>query len=59
MLPLFYPGYLKELREFESYQMRGRKQIYYVGDYMSHALVGGACQSGEDIARAVISDWLD
>lgn len=59
MLPLFYPGYLKELSEFESYQMRGRKQIYYAGDYMSHALVGGACQSGEDIAQAVISGWLD
>jgi oxygen-dependent protoporphyrinogen oxidase len=59
MLPLFYPGYLKELSAFESYQMCGKKQIYYAGDYMSHALLGGACRSGEDVAQAVISDWTD
>ena len=59
MLPLFYPGYLKELSAFESYQMRGKKQIYYAGDYMSHALLGGACRSGEDVAQAIIADWTD
>ena len=59
MLPLFYPGYLKELRVFESYQMRGKQQIYYAGDYMSHALLGGACRSGEDVAQAIMSDWAD
>jgi oxygen-dependent protoporphyrinogen oxidase len=59
MLPLFYPGYLKELSTFESYQMRGKKQIYYAGDYMSHALLGGACRSGEDVAQAIIADWTD
>jgi oxygen-dependent protoporphyrinogen oxidase len=59
MLPLFYPGYLKELSTFESYQMRGKKQIYYAGDYMSHALLGGACRSGEDVAQAIITDWTD
>ena len=57
MLPLFYPGYLKELSAFERYQTSGKKQIYYAGDYMSHALLGGACRSGEDVAQAVISDW--
>ena len=59
MLPLFYPGYLKELREFESYQMRGKQQIYYAGDYMSHALLGGACRSGEDVAQAIMSGWAE
>jgi len=59
MLPLFYPGYLKELSAFETYQLRGKKQIYYAGDYMSHALLGGACRSGEDVAQAIISDWTD
>jgi oxygen-dependent protoporphyrinogen oxidase len=57
MLPLFYPGYLKELSAFERYQTNSRKQIYYAGDYLSHALLGGACRSGEDIAQAVISNW--
>ena len=56
MLPLFYPGYLKELSTFERYQTSGKKLIYYAGDYMSHALLGGACRSGEDVAQAVISD---
>jgi oxygen-dependent protoporphyrinogen oxidase len=59
MLPLFYPGYLQELSVFENYQMHGKKQIYYAGDYMSHALLGGACTSGEDVAQAIISDWTD
>ena len=58
MLPVFYPGYLKELSAFETYQTSGKKQIYYAGDYMSHALVGGACRSGEDIAQSIISGWL-
>ena len=57
MLPLFYPDYLKELSVFETYQTSGKKQIYYAGDYMSHALLGGACRSGEDVAQAVIVDW--
>ena len=57
MLPLFYPGYLKAVSAFERYQTSGKKQIYYAGDYMSHALLGGACRSGEDVAQAVISDW--
>jgi oxygen-dependent protoporphyrinogen oxidase len=59
MLPLFYPGYLKELSVFETYQTSGKKQIYYAGDYMSHALLGGACRSGEDVAQAIILDWAD
>jgi len=57
MLPLFYPGYLKKLGAFEKYQVSGRKQIYYTGDYMSHALVGGACRSGEDVARTIITAY--
>ena len=57
MLPLFYPGYLKELSTFEKYQASGKKQIYYAGDYMSHALLGGACQSGEEVAQAIISAY--
>ena len=58
MLPLFYPGYLKELSTFERYQTSGTKRIYYAGDYMSHALLGGACRSGEDVAQAIISAYL-
>ena len=57
MLPLFYPGYLKKLSTFERYQTSEKKLIYYAGDYLSHALLGGACRSGEDVAQAVISDW--
>tara|TARA_B100001123_G_C14385724_1_gene660753 strand:- start:148 stop:453 length:306 start_codon:yes stop_codon:yes gene_type:complete len=59
MLPLFYPGYLKELSAFEHYQTTGKKQIYYTGDYMSHALLGGACRSGEDVARTIIKAYVD
>ena len=59
MLPLFYPGYLKVLSAFEEYQASGKKQIYYTGDYMSHALVGGACRSGEDVARTIITAYAN
>ncbi len=57
MLPVFYPGYLKELSAFERYQTRGKNRIYYTGDYMSHALLGGACRSGEDVAQSIISAY--
>ena len=57
MLPLFYPGYLKELNAFKQYQASGKKQIYYAGDYMSHALLGGACRSGEEVAQAIIAAY--
>jgi len=59
MLPVFYPGYLKDLSRFVSYQTSGKKLIYYAGDYLSHALLGGACRSGEDVAQAIILDWTD
>ena len=58
MLQLFYPGYLKKLSAFEQYQGSGKKQIYYAGDYMSHALLGGACRSGEEVAQSIIAAYL-
>ncbi len=57
MLPVFYPGYLKKLKSFASYQADKRKHIYYAGDYMAQALVGGACRSGLEAAQTIIRHW--
>ncbi|QIB67059.1 protoporphyrinogen/coproporphyrinogen oxidase [Kineobactrum salinum] len=53
MLPVFYPGYIASLRRFAEHQRGARQAIYYCGDYMAQALVGGACGSGRDIARLI------
>jgi len=57
MLPVFYPGYLKNLKSFTNYQADKRRHIYYAGDYMAQALVGGACRSGLDTAQTIIRHW--
>ncbi len=57
MLPVFYPGYLKKLNSFARYQADKRKTIYYAGDYMAQALVGGACRSGLEAAQTIIRHW--
>lgn len=53
MLPVFYPGYITPLKRFVEYQHAGPQSIYYCGDYLSQALVGGACESGKRVAEEI------
>jgi oxygen-dependent protoporphyrinogen oxidase len=50
MLPVFYPGFIKKIVKFQQYQEHAPRNIYYCGDYLSQALVEGACQSGNHTA---------
>ncbi len=59
MLPVFYPGYIASLKTFREQQAASAKSIYYCGDYLSQALVGGACFSGKDTAMQIIRHWAD
>lgn len=54
MLPVFYPGYIAPLKQFIEHQRAGPQSIYYCGDYLSQALIGGACDSGKRVAELII-----
>ena len=58
MLPVFYPGYIKKITEFQQYQQEAARLTYYCGDYLSQALVEGACQSGNHVANNITRHWL-
>lgn len=57
MLPLPYPGYLSALRRFRDAQASRPGRLYFAGDYLSMALVGGACASGQRTAQDILSHW--
>ncbi len=57
MLPIPYPGYIHSLSTFLAYQSRRRRRIYYVGDYMAQALIGGACRSGMAAVENIHHHW--
>ena len=57
MLPVFYPGYINLMKNFVSQQEAQRQNIYYCGDYLSQALVGGACSSGKRTAETIIRHY--
>ncbi len=57
MLPVFYPGYISSLKAFRQQQSASAQSIYYCGDYLSQALVGGACASGKESAMQIINHW--
>ena len=57
MLPVFYPGYIKKIAEFQLHQEALPHGVYYCGDYLSQALVEGACQSGRHVAETISSHW--
>ena len=56
-LPLFYPGYLRRVKTFLDWQTSTRQRLYYCGDYLSQALLNGACASGNQIADIIDSHW--
>jgi oxygen-dependent protoporphyrinogen oxidase len=57
MLPLPYPGYLSALRTFRDSQAAAPQRLYFAGDYLSMALVGGACASGQRTAEVIRAHW--
>jgi len=52
-LPVFYPGYARKALTFRNRQAATRRDIYFCGDYLSQALVNGACASGTAVAQLV------
>lgn len=58
-LPIPYPGYGKIVDRFLSAQASSKQDIYYCGDYLSQALVTGACESGINVADLVRKHWSD
>ena len=50
--PIFYPGYLKHLRQFPNEALPARVQL--AGDYLISPTVEGALRSGERAAQAVL-----
>jgi protoporphyrinogen/coproporphyrinogen III oxidase len=58
-IPYFYPGYIKKVTKFQGYQNGSPRRIYYCGDYLSQALLEGACQSGNHVADNITKHWLN
>ncbi len=54
-LPVFYPGYCRKVVEFLAWQAKESRSVYYCGDYLSQALLTGACASGNAIAQAILA----
>ncbi|WP_342130278.1 protoporphyrinogen/coproporphyrinogen oxidase [Hydrogenophaga sp. OTU3427] len=56
-LPSFYPGYLARVRDFLAWQASRPQRLYLCGDYLSQALLNGACASGQDTADLIARHW--
>lgn len=54
-LPVFYPGYGRRVERFQAWQARTDAPIAYCGDWLSQALLTGACASGERAAQWLIA----
>jgi predicted NAD/FAD-dependent oxidoreductase len=57
MLPVPYPGYIAKLGSFRAEHALTRRRVYFAGDYLATALVGGACASGFSTARLISEHW--
>ncbi|MCV2894646.1 FAD-dependent oxidoreductase [Lentibacter sp. XHP0401] len=56
MLPIFQPGYCKELRAFRERQNAMPQQVYFCGDYLYQALLNGAAASGHAASNSLMRD---
>jgi len=56
-LPVFYPGYGKQVVQFLQWQQAHKQGVYFCGDWLSQPLLGGACRSGYEVAQTVIRNW--
>lgn len=56
-LPSFYPGYLARVRDFLAWQASRPQRLYLCGDYLSQALLNGACASGQETADLIAAHW--
>jgi oxygen-dependent protoporphyrinogen oxidase len=57
MLPVPYPGYISTLKKFRNEQSLQPRKVYFAGDYLGTALVGGACASAVNTAQLIKSHW--
>ena len=56
-LPTFYPGYLPKVRDYLAHQSSRPQRLYLCGDYLSQALLNGACASGQAVAELLSEHW--
>lgn len=56
-LPTFYPGYLARVRAYLDWRAGQPQRLYLCGDYLSQALLNGACASGQQAADLVTAHW--
>jgi len=56
-LPVFSPGYGKEVMQFLQWQQACKQRVYFCGDWLAQPLLGGACRSGFDAAQTAIGHW--
>jgi oxygen-dependent protoporphyrinogen oxidase len=50
-------GFVRELAAFSRAQESSRRRLYFAGEYLGHAHIGGACASGRTVARTILRHW--
>jgi len=56
-LPVFYPGYGRQVMAFLDWQRANPQRVYFCGDWLSQPLLNGACHSGRDMAVLLERHW--
>lgn len=56
-LPVFYPGYGRQVAAFLQWQAAAPRAVYHCGDYLAQSLLNGACRSGSDAAATIVGHW--
>jgi oxygen-dependent protoporphyrinogen oxidase len=50
-------GYVRQMAAISREQEKGRRGLYFAGEYMSAAHTGGACASGRTVGRLIARHW--
>jgi len=58
-LPVFYPGYGKQVQQFLQWQQSTKQRVYFCGDWLAQPLLNGACRSGGETAKLVGLHWKE
>ena len=56
--PYLNVGFAKAAQSFLEHQKRSRSSLYFAGEYLGHAHVGGTCASGRTVGRLIGEHWV-
>jgi oxygen-dependent protoporphyrinogen oxidase len=51
-------GYVKKMDKVIREQNKGKRGLYFAGEYLAGAHTGAACASGRTLARTIERHWI-